>query len=210
MATHYTITVMGITKPASRLKDNREVQLKIDNTRLGSSTTPNSSQCLIYFGHPAHTECLSLVKNEMNTCMAMKCKKEPTNVLMTCFLTAFNEPNSSVDVFAIPWCGALDCYLEIREVTTFSPGVPLAATRPGLPSPVLAYNSSKVGPSIGDPTLDFHFCGNCYAGQKLDAPESMKRCAACKKLSYCNLACQKKHWPLHKEFCALFKEVPPK
>jgi len=35
------------------------------------------------------------------------------------------------------------------------------------------------------------------------ASEELKRCAACKHVRYCGAACQREHWPVHREECAL-------
>jgi len=33
-------------------------------------------------------------------------------------------------------------------------------------------------------------------------PAAMKKCSACKMVSYCNEECQKMHWPVHKKECS--------
>jgi len=45
-------------------------------------------------------------------------------------------------------------------------------------------------------------CQHCLMCASGEASE-LKRCAACKHVRYCSEACQRDHWPVHKEECAL-------
>jgi hypothetical protein len=44
-----------------------------------------------------------------------------------------------------------------------------------------------------------HTCAACNATATPESP--LKSCSACKKVSYCNQACQKAHWKTHKPVC---------
>ena len=43
-------------------------------------------------------------------------------------------------------------------------------------------------------------CAACFI-KKID----MRKCSGCKIVSYCSVACQKSHWPKHKEACSFTK-----
>jgi TPR repeat protein len=61
-------------------------------------------------------------------------------------------------------------------------------------------------------------CAEC--GKEEDGDLSLKTCKSCKAVKYCGAACQRKHWPKHKNECkqraaelrdeALFKDPPAK
>ena len=44
-------------------------------------------------------------------------------------------------------------------------------------------------------------CVVCSKAQE-SLPEPLKRCAACKAVVYCSIACQKVDWPTHKKVCS--------
>lgn len=47
-------------------------------------------------------------------------------------------------------------------------------------------------------------CGAASTG----APAgSLQRCSACKRVSYCSVRCQRKHYPAHKLLCAEYAEL---
>ena len=60
----------------------------------------------------------------------------------------------------------------------------------------------------------------CCADCGKEGGASLKACTACKLVKYCNIKCQKNHWPKHKKDCkqraaeirdeALFNELPAK
>ena len=50
--------------------------------------------------------------------------------------------------------------------------------------------------------VEFSVCANCgHVAQK-----KLLKCAACKSVYYCNRACQKNHWLVHKKECKKMKE----
>jgi hypothetical protein len=52
--------------------------------------------------------------------------------------------------------------------------------------------------------MEFEFCANCME----DLYENNGvRCIECRKASYCNQACQKAHWKMHKNLCKLQQRV---
>jgi hypothetical protein len=49
---------------------------------------------------------------------------------------------------------------------------------------------------------------NCERREQLDEGKPrMKKCAKCKEAYYCDSACQKDHWPMHKSRCGTLKEA---
>lgn len=44
----------------------------------------------------------------------------------------------------------------------------------------------------------FRTCDNCHIG----ITERIRVCSGCKKVAYCNSACQKTHWKTHKKVCS--------
>ena len=63
------------------------------------------------------------------------------------------------------------------------------------------------------------YCADC-GKEEVEGITSLKACKSCKLVKYCNVNCQKNHWPTHKKACkkrsaelrdeALFKDPPPK
>ena len=48
-------------------------------------------------------------------------------------------------------------------------------------------------------------CQNCKLVQP-KATSTLKTCSRCKMAKYCNMECQKSHFPKHKNYCNIFKE----
>jgi hypothetical protein len=52
-----------------------------------------------------------------------------------------------------------------------------------------------------EPFNIIHYCNECGMKAKFS-------CSRCKKMHYCNVECQKKHWIFHKNMCNLFVRDP--
>ncbi|OXA62048.1 protein CBFA2T1 [Folsomia candida] len=46
-------------------------------------------------------------------------------------------------------------------------------------------------------------CGNCNLDESQLGGEKLKRCSRCKSIGYCSPACQKAHWPKHRQTCGV-------
>ena len=73
-------------------------------------------------------------------------------------------------------------------------------------------NVGKIRDSIDKATSSYRRCYTCYTCGK-DEDCSLKKCSACKYVSYCSVECQRKDWKKHKSVCKAKKAllaVPPK
>jgi hypothetical protein len=55
---------------------------------------------------------------------------------------------------------------------------------------------------LGRPTHAMHSriaCSSC--GNALAPPSTLPRCKRCKRARYCDVACQRAHWPVHRASC---------
>jgi hypothetical protein len=50
-------------------------------------------------------------------------------------------------------------------------------------------------------TSEAHACNQCGRSSEIVPDLTLQRCSQCKTVFYCSLACQKKHWPIHKSVC---------
>ena len=56
--------------------------------------------------------------------------------------------------------------------------------------------------SVGGPVVDVRFRASVLACNECGrAPATMKRCAGCKTVAYCDLRCSHAHWATHKAWC---------
>lgn len=52
------------------------------------------------------------------------------------------------------------------------------------------------GERVVTPIYDLPLCANCRM-----AKPSLMKCSRCQRVKYCDRACQKAHWPTHKQDC---------
>jgi len=82
---------------------------------------------------------------------------------------------------------------DLGGVTSEAERILKAATPKSMPVSKIPKDSA-----LNSPSSELH-CGNC--GIRPGQDVKLMRCKQCSMFYYCNVACQKKHWPTHKQFC---------